>query len=162
MLLRNGSEFGDDYLLPSEGPGRVMPRPLLWEFADDEIGTHLQELHRRLAAIRSAHPALRGPNFYPRDYDERWDRFNPIGYGVDATRGLAIYHRWGDDGAGHVERFIVALNFSDSDHHVDLPFSLDGAWEDLLTGEVIEVRNYMARAHLVPSHWGRIFWRADG
>jgi pullulanase len=162
VLLRNGSEFGDDHYLPNEGPGRVASRPLRWELAEDGIGSRLRELHRRLAEIRSAHPALRGPDFYPRDYDERWDRFNSEGYGVDAARGLAIYHRWGDDGAGRVERFIIALNFSNSDHLVDVPFSLNGAWEDVLTGEVMEVRDYVARGHRVPSHWGKVFWRADG
>jgi 1,4-alpha-glucan branching enzyme len=160
-LIRNGSEFAEDYYIPDEGPDRVVPRPLHWEFADDQIGIRLQELYRRLIEIRSAHPALRGPNFYPRDYDERWDHFNPLGYGVDTARGLAVYHRWGNDNAGQVERFIIALNFSNSDQYVDLPFSVNGPWEDLLTGEVIDVQNYIAAAHQVPSHWGKVFWRAD-
>jgi hypothetical protein len=34
-LLRNGAEFGDDQHLPSSGPGRVQPRPLNWELAEE-------------------------------------------------------------------------------------------------------------------------------
>lgn len=161
-LIHNGAEFGEDYYLPGQGAGRVETRPLRWERSADGIGRRLQELYRRLAGIRAAHPALRGPNFYPRDYDERWERFNSAGYGVDTARGLAIYHRWGDDGTGHVEHLIIALNFSGSDQFVDVPFSMNGTWEDLLTGEVVDVRNYVIAAHRVPSHWGRIFCRKDG
>jgi 1,4-alpha-glucan branching enzyme len=161
VLVHNGEEFGEDYNLPDQGPGRVEPRPLRWEFAEDGIGRRLRGLYERLAHIRATHPALRGPNFYPRDYDERWERFNSAGYGVDAARGLAIYHRWGNNEAGQVERFIIALNFSASDQFVDVPFSLNGAWEDLLTGEAVEARDYLVRAHPVPSHWGRIFYCTD-
>jgi pullulanase len=160
-LLRNGVEFGDDQHLPSAGPGRVQPRPLNWELAEDGIGGSLRELYRRLCAIRAAHPALRGPNFHPRGYDEGWERFDRDGYGVDTARGLAIYHRWGEDDDGRLERFIVALNFTGADHAVDLPFSVDGRWEDLLTGDVVDVCDTVLRAHPIPSHWGRVYWRAD-
>jgi hypothetical protein len=160
-LLRNGVEFGDDQHLPSAGSGRVQPRPLNWELAEDGIGESLRELYRRLCAIRAAHPALRGPNFHPRGYDERWERFDRDGYGVDTARGLAIFHRWGEDDDGRLERFIVALNFTGADHAVDLPFSVDGGWEDLLTGDVVDVRDTVLRGHRIPSHWGRVYWRVD-
>jgi pullulanase len=161
VLLRNGVELGDDQFLPSTDPGRVVPRPLRWSLADDGIGRRLRDLYRQLIGIRAAHPALRGPNFHPRRYDERWERFDRDGYGVDVARGLAVYHRWGDDGAGRLERFIVALNFSGSDHYLDLPFSVNGAWQDLLTGEVTHVQDWVLRDHPIPSHWGRVYWRAD-
>lgn len=126
MLLRNGAEFGDDQHLPWEGASRVIARPLDWSLADDRIGRRLRALYWRLIEIRRAHPALRGPHFHPRFYDERWIRFGRDGFGVDTSRGLAVYHRWGDDGEGRLERFIIALNFSASDHTVDPPFSVDG------------------------------------
>jgi len=139
----------------------VVSRPLRWELAQDGIGGRLRDLYAQLIALRAAHPALRGPNFYPRYYDQRWERFDSDGYGVDVDRGLAVYHRWANDDAGRVERFIVALNFSDWDHRLDLPFSVNGAWEDLLTGEVVHVEDWVVRDHLVPSHWGRVYWRVD-
>jgi 1,4-alpha-glucan branching enzyme len=160
-LLRNGAEFGDDQHLPWDGPGRVVPRTLDWDLAEDGIGRRLRDLYRRLIGIRAAHPALRGPNFHPRFYDEQWNHFDRDGFGVDTSRGLAVYHRWGEDDEGRLERFIVALNFSASDHTVNLPFSVDGRWEDLLSGTVVEVRDTVLRGHQIPSHWGRLYWRVD-
>jgi pullulanase len=160
-LLRNGAEFGDDQYEPDAGDDRVVPRPLRWDLADDGVGRSLRDLYRRLIDMRAAHPALRGPNFHPRAYDERWDRFDADGFGVDSSRGLVVYHRWGDDGHGRLERCIVALNFSAGDQLVDLPFSVNGTWEDLLTGEVVDVHDWMLRGHRVPSHYGRVYWRAD-
>jgi hypothetical protein len=58
--------------------------------------------------------------------------FNEHGYGIDESRDIAIFHRWGDDGQGGVERFIIVLNCSAFDQQVDIPFSVDGRWRDLL------------------------------
>ena len=71
--------------------------------------------------MREAHPALRSHNFYPRHYDERMTAFNDQGYGVDESWDIAIYHRRGTADDGQLERFIVVLNFSNYDHHVDVP-----------------------------------------
>ncbi|HEX9942696.1 MAG TPA: alpha-amylase family glycosyl hydrolase [Thermoanaerobaculia bacterium] len=155
-MLHNGQEFGEQYQLPEQGPGRVTPRPLHWDHADDGIGTSLLGLYKKLIAIRKAHPALRTANFYPEPYDERWIAFNAQGYGVDTNRGIAIYHRW--DG---LERFIVVLNFSASLQRVDIPFSGNGDWQDLLNGGTARVEGYWLRDQTLDSHWGRIYFKLD-
>ena len=45
--------------------------------------------------------------------------FNAQGYGVDATKDIVIYHRWGAAENGQLERFIIVLNFSAYDHDVN-------------------------------------------
>ena len=154
-MIHNGKEFGDDYSLPEGGDGRVAPRPLRWHQSDDEIGRALRDLYKRLIAIRNEHPALRSTNFYPDPYDENDRRFNDEGYGVDEERGIAIFHRW--EGS---ERFIIALNFSDAAQEVDVPFSVDGEWRDLLNGGSIDVHGFHQRMELT-SHWGRVWWRRE-
>ncbi len=158
ILIHNGQEFGDEYYLPEQGMGRVIPRPVNWERRDDEIGKPLFNLYQRLIQIRKDHPALRSANFYPSGYDERQTRFNAEGYGVDVARGIVIYHRWGDGLDGQTEKFIVVLNFSAVDQFVDIPFSSNGTWKDLLNGDVITVSNYRLSNQRINSNWGRIFY----
>ncbi len=105
MLLHNGQEFGEDYWLPDSGRERVAPRPC-WEQADDEIGWRLRALCRQLIRLRHECPSLRSPNFFPRTYDERDTHFNDQGFGVDVDKDVVIFHRWGNDATGTLERFI--------------------------------------------------------
>jgi hypothetical protein len=109
--------------------------------------------------MRKAHPALRSQNFYPPD--DGSSQFNSSGYGIDASRGLAIFHRWADAGNGKIERFIIALNFTDSDQWIDVPFSVNGQWNDLLNNESAQVTNYSLRNTRIPSHWGRVYWNVE-
>src|SRR5207249_7383088 len=132
VMLRNGQEFGEDYWMPDNDPGRVIPHPLRWNLLDDDAGRTLFWLHQRLLDVRRRCPSLRGGNFYPSNYDERWTGFNDQGYGVDVGRGVVIYHRWGDAADGKPERFMVAINFSGYDQYVDVPFPSNGGWEDRL------------------------------
>jgi pullulanase len=155
-LIHNGQEFGEQYWFPESGNGRVMPRPLRWERSSDASGVVLLNLCRQLIAIRKAHPALRAQSFYPPDDGSL--QFNSSGYGIDASRGLAIFHRCGDGGNGRVERLIVVLNFTDSDQWVDVPFSVNGQWNDLLNNEPVHVADYWLRNMRIPSHWGRVYW----
>jgi 1,4-alpha-glucan branching enzyme len=159
VLLHNGQEFGDDYGFPEDGPDRVRPRPVRWSALNDPAGQRLYDLHKQLIRLRRDHPALRSGNFYPGFYDERWNRFNDQGYGVDVERGLAIYHRWGAAADGQIERFIVILNFSEFDQHVDVPFSVNGQWEDVLNGGTVEVNGFRLLGVGIGSNWGKIFYR---
>ncbi len=160
VLLRNGQEFGDDYFVPEKGNDRVTSRPLHWNFRDDDTGKRLFELHRKLIALRKASLALRSPNFYPSDYDERWTQFNNMGYGVQTDRDVVIYHRWGTVN-GKLERFLIVLNFSGFDQWVDVPFSENGPWEDRLNGGTIVVQNYRVPNLKIGSHWGMVFCKND-
>jgi len=156
-LIHNGQEFGDQYGFPEDGDRRVMPRPVEWQFADDDTGRRLRGLYKRLIAIRHAYPSLRTLNFHPDVYDERLADFDGDGFGTSEDRGLAVFHRWGAPDGGSVEKFIVVLNFSPYDQTLDVPFSDNGRWEELLEGWEVIVANWRLTNHRVGSHWGRIF-----
>lgn len=157
-LIRNGQEIADVYFLSTNDSGlpcqdkRVNPRPVRWnEFGNDAIGNLLTELHTRLINIRNTSPALRSPNFFPSDNVN-----HPDGYGVFPDRDYAVFHRW-SDGGGLFERIIVVVNYSDFGHHIDIPFSNNGMWQDLLSGATFQVNNFRLFGHFVQSNWGRIF-----
>ena len=158
-LIHNGQEFGDQYWFPEDGDGRVMPRPVQWQFADDDTGQRLRGLYKQLIALRHTYPALRTLNFYPDNYDEVLLNFDADGFGVSEDRGLAVFHRWGAaaGAAERIEKFIVVLNFSAYDQMLDVPFSDNGRWEELLEGWEVTVANWRLANHRVGSHWGRIF-----
>ena len=157
-LVHNGQEFGEEYWMPESGDGRVASRPLRWERSVDATGQSLLAIYRKLIAIRKAHPALRSQNFYPDPYDEQGTLFNSQGYGVNQEKGVAIFHRWGQDDRGRLERFIVVLNCSEYEQVVDIPFPDNGAWEDLLNGGSAAVSGYWLRGERLSSHWGRIYF----
>jgi pullulanase len=156
-LIHNGQEFGDQYWFPEEGSGRVMARPVRWQFEDDDTGRRLRGLYKQLISIRMQHPALRSLNVHPDSYDERTTNFDRDGFGVSEDRGLVVFHRWGPDGQGGTEKFIVVLNFSAYDQMLDVPFSDNGTWRELLEGWDVSIGNWRLANHRVGSHWGRIF-----
>jgi 1,4-alpha-glucan branching enzyme len=163
VMVNNGQEFGrseympeDDSHLPADQK-RVRPRPLRWAECDDAVGQQVREKYALLARIRREHPALRTSSFYPDYYDEGWTHFNPQGYGVDVDRQVVIYHRWGPAADGALERFIIVLNFSGQDQYVDVPFSANGTWTDLLTGAQVQVNDFWIRNCRVSSNWGFVF-----
>jgi len=167
VMLHNGQEFGQQELLwedDSHAPPefrRVQPRPLRWGESTDGTGAFLRGLIARLAQIRREHPALRSRNFYPDAWDEQQGAFNEAGFGVDTNRQVVIYHRWTQDPSGSVERFIVVLNFSGFDQWVDIPFSVNGPWQDLLNGWTSTVSNYRLPNERITSNWGRVYFRRD-
>jgi hypothetical protein len=55
------------------------------------------------------------------------------------------------------EHIVVALNFSDDDHKVDIPFSTNGDWTDLLSNTQVVVTDWRLPQYAVHSHWGRVF-----
>jgi 1,4-alpha-glucan branching enzyme len=159
VMLHNGQEWGQYECLPDNNPGRTdTPRPLDWAQLDDEIGQRLAALYRRLASIRAARPVLRTGGFYPWPYYDGEVDLNEHGYGIDSQRGLVIYHRWGPtaDAAG-TERIVVALNFSNDDQRVDIPFPTNGLWTDLLSNTQVTVSGWRLSQYTVNSHWGRVF-----
>jgi hypothetical protein len=160
-MIANGQEFGEDHFLPEDDHGsgrRVIARPLRWKLADDPIGTTLRRLYGTLARMRRDHAGLRSAQMYPAVWDEWQTQFNPVGVGVDVDRQAVIYHRWAELGGGAVENFVVALNFSDADQWLSVPFPLDGTWTDLLNQQVLEVAGNR-RELIVASNWGRVLRR---
>ena len=164
VLLHNGQEWGQVENLWEQDGGappqdaRVQSRPLLWDQAADATGVQMEGIYRFLLQIRAEHPGLRTPNFYPDYYDQQWSSFSPDGYGLDVSSQMVIYHRWGNNAAGQLERFIVVLNFSGSPQGVNIPFPANGNWTDLINGgAVVNVTNYGLNNHSVPSNWGCLF-----
>ena len=55
----------------------------------------------------------------------------------------------------------MVLNFSDYDRMVDVPFSSNGIWQELLEGGEVVVHDYVVQGHRVPSNWGRVFYHKE-
>jgi hypothetical protein len=49
------------------------------------------------------------------------------------------------------------LNFSAYDQQLDVPFSDNGTWHELLEGWDATIANWRLVNHRVGSHWGRVF-----
>ncbi len=168
VMIQNGQEFAEDHWIVENDEGssrRVQPRPLRWGFKDDKFGEVSLRLYKRLCEIREIFPALRSGNFYPESWEGWQNQFNPQGYGVDVGKQVAIYHRWGHDQNGHLQRFIIALNFSHEDQTVNVPFSENGEWTDLLSFEndqwgtrKLTVENYNKKLK-IGRCWGHIFYQ---
>lgn len=161
VLVHNGQEFGDEYFLPEQGDGRVIPRPVNWNRLNDSPGKALTGLYKKLIEIRNNYVGLRSSFFYPDFYDERQVRFNANGYGVDTERNLIIYHRWGTGKDGSLERFIIVLNCSPNKHYVDIPFPVNGTWTDILNDQSFNVSGHWRRWQDVDSNWGRVFFKKN-
>lgn len=148
VMLHNGQEFGEDYYLPNSGDDRVIPRPLHWDYCNDPVGQTLYSLYQRLIQIRNAHPALRSPNFFPTQ--------NTDGYGAFQDKGIVIYRRSGHDRS---EKFIVVINYTDSNQQIDIPFPANGVWEDLLNERTDQVNDHKLLNQKINPNWGRIYYQ---
>jgi 1,4-alpha-glucan branching enzyme len=160
-MIQNGQEFAEDYWLVEDDAGggrRVQPRPLHWSFATDNFGKPLGNLYKKLIQIRKDFPGLRSDNVYPVDWPNDQTQFNTEGYGVNRDSGIVIYHRWGNDAVGKLQRFIIVLNFSQVNKTVSVPFPADGVWEDLLGGWKPSVFGNRLTVD-VGSNWGYIFFK---
>ncbi|MFN6474433.1 MAG: alpha-amylase family glycosyl hydrolase [Nostoc sp. SerVER01] len=159
-MIQNGQEFAEDYWLMEDDKGsnrRVKPRPLRWDFKNDNIGSHLLNVYRKLIAMRKNYAGLRSNNFYPSSWETWQTQFNPEGYGVDVGKGVIIYHRWGNSEDGALQRFIIVVNFSNQDQIVSVPFSDNGRWKDLLNNWKVDIQNHWLADVTINSNWGRVF-----
>lgn len=156
-MIHNGQEFGDDYWLPGEGSGRVVPRPLHWQQygpdSGDFVGGRLFSLYQRLIAMRKEHPALRSvdsSNFAP------WPG-NFDGYGAFPETDIVVYQRRGRTTDGRDESFVIIVSWSDFDHWITIPFPTNGRWDDLLNGGSVIVNNQQLLSQRISSNWGRVY-----
>ena len=163
VMIQNGQEFAEDYWMMENDEGsnrRVKPRPLRWDFVGDKIGSSMLRLYNRLIKLRRMHASLRSNNFYP----DRWEgqtQLNAEGYGVDVRKSVVIYHRWGQGDEGETEKFIIVLNFSDQEQTVDIPFSSEGTWQDLLNERSDFVTGFRLANQSISSNWGRVYFQKD-
>lgn len=155
VLIHNGQEFGQQEYLPHDGYDRVIPRPLRWgqesPESGDFIGNRLFNLYKRLIDIRLKHPGLRAPNMYPFPESEN-------GYGLLENNQIVVFHRYGISNEAKEEYFIIAINYSGNRLNIDIPFSKNGIWTDLLNDERVEVNEYQLTRYQINSHWGAIFF----
>jgi 1,4-alpha-glucan branching enzyme len=122
-MLWAGQEFGENYGLPSDGFVRVRAaRPLHWDYFYSPVSSvgggtvlPLVQLYRDLGSIRRTHPALKGT------------RESCVLEVEDLARKILVFRRW--EGSQIV---LVAINFSDSDQQIEIPFGVAGTWKDLL------------------------------
>jgi len=121
------------------------------------LGAPLFKLYKRLIQLRQTHAGLRSHNFYPDQWEAWQTQFNPEGYGVDLEKQVLIYHRWGNSEDGRLERFIIVLNFSARPQSVDIPFSTNGVWQDLLNECFEDVTDFRLPNQRIESNWGRIY-----
>jgi hypothetical protein len=80
---------------------------------------------------------------------------DPHGFGIDRARNVVVYHRWGIDDAGRLERLYVVLNFSQHTQTVSFRVS-DGLWQELLGGGSATPSNGWLTVD-VGSNWGGIY-----
>ena len=145
-LLWQGQEFGENYVVPDQGWGRVMLfRPVRWDYFYDAVGQTLVNLVRKLIKLRHRLPQLRqGDHFFYNDHD----RYQ--------SRDILVFsRRLGDDFT------LVALNFGTEDQTVPFTFPLGGDYVEELHG-LDNLRGVTAGHELcitVPSHYGRIWTR---
>jgi pullulanase/glycogen debranching enzyme len=169
-MIHNGQEFAEFYPMPEQddktaSPGcqdpalkRVVPRPLRWWQVEDGPGRAMLDLYRRLIAMRRGHPGLTSPNFHPRYWDESRAQLDGDGFGIDESRQVVVYHRWGSTADGRLEKFYVVLNFSPSPQTVEMTFPEDDGWIDLISGWRPCVQNNRLRLE-VGSNWGHVFYK---
>jgi 1,4-alpha-glucan branching enzyme len=161
-MMQNGQEFAEDYWLMEDDQGsgrRVIPRPLHWTFAQDPIGSQLLPIYKKLIEIRKAHAGLRSNNFYPGQWADWMLKFNSAGYGIDVDKQVLIYHRWGPADNGRLERFIIVINFSDQPQRVDVPFSSNGDWRDLLNDIEVNVSDFQLGNQRIEPWWGCVYFQ---
>ena len=154
-MLWAGQEFAENTGLATEGQVRVRGyRPLHWDYfynvASNPGGSTvlpLVTLYRKLGKLRHQLAALRGSRKNAKEeYENLQDK-------------VLVYRRW----AG-TEVLIVALNFSEGERWIPVPFGHTGTWLDVLDESYGNPSPYTKMitdptAHesvLVPSNFGRI------
>jgi pullulanase len=164
-MLYHTEDGGQDECMPEDDHDspvkRVSPRPKRWALTEDDLGRWIGQLIGRLAAMRREHSVLRAPNMYPGSWPA--DRRVPLenGYGIDADRQTVVYHRWGEDATGTLQRYVIVLNFGATSQRVAVPLPDGGLWTDLVGGGSVSVGDgNVLDAYVVESHWGHVFHKA--
>lgn len=124
-MLWHGQEFGENWGVPGGGLGRnLFERPLRWEYFYDRAGKALVRLHRIMGGLRRRHRALRSRGYFYYYFDADHLR-----------KGVIAYRRDAEAANGHAaESLIVAVNFSDCEAEVWIPFPTAGQWTEQIDG----------------------------
>lgn len=153
-MIWAGQEFAENTGLAGGGLVRVRGfRPLHWDYFYNAAASQgeatvlpLVTLYRKLGHLRRKHPALRSPR-----ENAKQEYCNP-------NERLMAYRRWQAN-----EVMIVALNFSETDKNVPIPFGHAGVWVDQLDAAYNEpafkITVTDATSHVpipVPGSFGRL------
>jgi pullulanase len=161
-LIQNGQEFGENHWIPQDDEGtgrRILPRTIRWKLRNDKIGNSLFDLYKRLIEVRKKYVSLRAINFYPETWETWQTEFNDSGFGVNTEKQVVIFHRWGNDQTGVLQRFVISLNFSDIPQRVTIHFPENGPWTDLLNQNAqVDITDNRLELE-IKSNWGNIFFR---
>jgi glycosidase len=154
-MLWEGQEIAQNYTLPPGGNARIhFRRDLQWENFYETWGHALVRVCRRAGTLRAQVPALSSQeSFYHNQESSPGD-------------GILVYRR-GSSSDAHVA--VVALNFSDTDRVVQVPFPAPGSYREMLDDDVrsltsahYEVSIGSAGQHVpvnVPANYGLVFVR---
>lgn len=161
-MLWAGQEFAENTGRAMSGQARVRGfRPLHWDYFYNVATTPegatvlpLVTLYRKLGNLRRAHPGLRAHRENARE-----ELSNP-------EERVLVYRRWESD-----DILIIALNFSDQDKQVPIPFGHVGRWVDILQSsyenplypcsEVVTDPD-TRKSITIPGNFGRIFLLESG
>jgi len=114
-MLYHGQEWGEATQRTTQA------NPIHWEQLETQEGKALFNHYQKLCRLRHEHPALRTENVLI-------DR-------VQAEQKSIIYHRWDDAG----DEVVVAVNFSPETQNLELPFSSEGRWHEIVQEKTVEV-----------------------
>lgn len=143
-MLWQGQEIVENYDVPDDGPARIGTlRPVRWERFYDHAGQSMIRLFRRLIALRRDEAVFRAGTYH---FFDNWNQHQ--------WRGLLLFERRREE-----TRALVALNFSDYGHDVNMAFSRAGEWQEQLHG--VDNRSVVADGGMqtanIPSHYGRVW-----
>lgn len=119
-MLWEGQEIVENYDVPESGMARIgIIRPVRWEKFYTYEGTSMIALFRKLIALRNKEDVFRaGTYFFVNDWSNH------------QSRGVLIFKR---ELGGTIA--IVALNFSNHDHYVNIEIEKSGNYIEQLHGE---------------------------
>jgi maltooligosyltrehalose trehalohydrolase len=143
-MLWQGQEIVENYDVPHEGGARIGAlRPVRWERFYDHVGKSMIHLFRQLIALRRQESVFRHEGY---SFLSNWDQHQ--------GRGLLLFER-------HHERewALVALNFSEHDHDVDVTLPNAGDYHEKIQGQanLLGVHGGSTLTLHIPAHDGRVW-----
>ncbi len=134
MLWQFG-ELGYDQFLPPDGPERTAPKPILWNYFQDESRRNLYKFISALLELRKKHEVFRSPNTQVKlrvghaQYDRR---INLLHFSMNVT---------------------IIGNFHVVPLAVNPDFPHPGTWYNYFTGDSLEVTDTNAPIELLPGEF---------
>lgn len=116
-MIYHGQEFGQN----AEKDG-TEPQPLQWDNLNTESGAELYEYYQKLIDLRKNSDALSDWVLETNSYSD--------------DNKTIVY--WRDNGT---EEWVIAANFDDSDHTLDIEFPTAGNWSDVMNDGSITINS---------------------